>query len=170
MTSFKVGPTGALVQGDVLDVNKHSLELKLKEFDPQLYLKWNPKKRRGMGIWELRRKPEKKTAIYVGEYSGIKLFNVDYLESDLVHHVKDLEYLDYSILNWLKKADTWTIKDYTKNLEQEESDFKDKYLNRAREERLYMMKQERKALNEYKEKILSGVNPNLLGAFWGRNK
>src|SRR5271166_2931566 len=110
-----------LIKGHVLDVSAVPLLAALRRYDPQLYLKWNAKKRAGRGCWELRRNPELKSArvgrkvesprgpvripgdIY--EFQGYTLCVPKYNETHFENHVKDFDYLTYGMLDWISKHD-----------------------------------------------------------------
>lgn len=174
---IQLGATGRLIKGDVLDCNKTSLERAVRDYDAQLYFKWNPKKYHGYGCWELRRRPEKKTVSDVAEFDGHLIFKVDYVENDLENHVKDLGFLDYRVIDWLKTADTWKQVNYeasqahrsakwVKDLEDRESAHRDSLQAKVKSEALYGMRQNKTAIRQYKEAILSGTNPALLAKYW----
>lgn len=178
-----------LVSGHVLDVSKKPLESALRRYDPQLYLKWNPKKRKGLGIWELRRKPEMKSAlagrsidtptkglVYVpgdifdmGDYTiSVPKYNENHTEN----HVKDFEYLTYDILAWVSKHDGWQYgfrgKDLTHESDYREGKYLDKIDDDAQAERSYMIKQHRTEFNDFREYVLSGGDPYRLMDYWGK--
>lgn len=171
-----VGPTGNVVRGDVLDVNKSALERVLKDYDTLLYVKWNPKKFKGWGCWEIRRHPNEKTVADFAEYADATYVKIDYVEVDLVHHVKDLAFLDYSVLTWIKNADVWKqanyggkaaqVSQWVNNLEAAEAAHKEQVMAKQRKELVYSMMQARSAIRDWKDRINSGVNPNLIGKFW----
>lgn len=172
MAKIWVGPTGQIVTGTVLDCNKQSLELALKHYDPQLYIKWNPRKRAGMGLWEIRRRPEKKSVIPYVEYKGVVYSKIDYVEEDMVHHVMDAGSLTYAILTELKKMDTWA-KGFDRKSWAAEYEFKEKQREQAlhdkrREELRYHGKQFKKEIRDLKEAILSGLDPNRIADHWGK--
>lgn len=162
-----MAPTGRLIQGDVLDCNKDKLESTLKHYDNQLYLKWNPKKRGGWGCWELRRRPETKSLQFAARVGNAVFLKLEYQEMDLIHHVADMPCLNYKILEWLKKHDTWKSKDWAGDLEYEEAQYRERQERKERENLIYNMMQYRSAFREYKELILSGENPHHLAKFWG---
>src|SRR5690242_19591015 len=93
---------GKIIQGHVLDVNRRHFERALKHYDRQLYTKWNWRKNGGTGCWEIRLKPAKPYAFYEGEFMGAKLFKIEYVETDIVNHILDVPYLNYSVLNRLR--------------------------------------------------------------------
>lgn len=166
---LKVGPTGKLIKGHLYDVNRKSLEVALKNFDPFLYLVWNPMKRRGLGCWELRRRAEKKTLVHQGEHAGHNFFSLEAVEIDHVNHVYDLPFLSYDVLDKLKAFDMWADKYWVKNFESEEQAREDAIRARARSEMRYNLKQDRSTFRVFKDMVASGVNPALLAQFWGQS-
>lgn len=105
--NIQISKTGNLIVGHVLDVDKTHLERALRFYDSQLYLKWNPKKNEGNGLWELRRRPNEKTLVVKTMFNGSKIGILEYVESDLINHVLDIPFLNYDILNKLRQMDTW---------------------------------------------------------------
>lgn len=174
---FEVGPTGHLIQGDVLDVSKSKLTEALKAYDALLYIKWNPNKLRGNGVWELRRRPEFKTVVQREVFEGNTYSFIDYKELDMENHVLDLPYLNYEVLNRIKKMDLWVHSGYDRNNKKKIHNFWDKMdgvqaeVKSAQEQKnyddlLYNMKQQKTAIRSLKEAILSGVNPADLAKHW----
>jgi hypothetical protein len=173
--SILIGPVGAISRGCVLDVNKKHLEKKLQEYDPQLYIKWNPRKLSGNGVWEIRRRPEK-SLVLMGEYQGHKIYSYEEVENNFENHVLDVGSLNYEVLTKIKKMDTWTLTNSEKggtrvgkwidDFETKEASLKDEANKKMYDDLLYNMKQNRRALNEYREVILRGENPNNLAKFW----
>jgi hypothetical protein len=174
---INIGATGNTVIGDILDVNKTALEARLRDYDPLLYLHWNPSKRRGYGCWELRRRPEKKSVVYAGSVGDAHYLKLEYVENDIESHVKDFGSLNYKILEWVKAADVWAQSNYQQgrhdqisqwitDLDRQEFEAKQQIKDKQRQELLYSMKQQKSAIRDYKAAILSGVNPALLSHFW----
>lgn len=177
-----------LVHGHVLDVAKKPLEEALRRYDPQLYLKWEPKKRRGQGAWELRRKPELKSLragrfvdsvrgrFYIPgdvyEFDGYTLAVPKYHETSAENHVKDFDRLSYEIVAWVAAHDAWNYGFRGKNLTRDAEYNEAKYLEReeaqAEEDRAYMIKQEKKAIREFREYVLSHGNPYRILDYWGK--
>lgn len=171
-----VGPTGKVVKGDVLDVSQIALEQMLRDYDANLYFSWNPTKLHGHGVWELRRRPDLKTALHEGSYQGMNFYTVDYLESDL-NHVKDFAYLNYNIVEWVKLHDIWgqfnfdkdkeqRLHKYLKDMDNAQESLLERKKKAMRKELTYDLMQDRSAISDLKNRVLSGVNPNLLGKFW----
>src|SRR6185369_13350161 len=99
-------PTGSLIIGNTGDCNKGFLERCLKYYDQQLYIKWNPKKRGGWGMWEVRRRPETATNVFQGKLEdGTNVYTYEYKELDLVNHVLDVPVLHYNVLGKIKSMD-----------------------------------------------------------------
>jgi hypothetical protein len=173
--SLLIGPVGAISRGCVLDVNKKHLERKLKEYDPQLYIKWNPRKLSGNGVWEIRRRPEK-SCVFVAEFDGHKYYSFEAVENDLESHILDVGSLNYEILTKIKKMDTWALTNSEKGgtrvsqwidgFERKEAQMSADANQKIYDDMLYDMKQNRRALNEYRETILRGEDPNNLAKFW----
>lgn len=176
---IKIGMTGATVIGDVLDVARKPLEDAIKRYDSQLYLKWNPKKRQGRGIWELRRRPDQKSVIETIELNGIKYHRLDYKELDVVNHIFDFEYLGYHILEKIKKSDTWLASDYDGYNTDKTSHFLDRmdsvresYDNKIKQDAddqlAYELRYYKSAFRDFKESILSGINPADIAHYWDK--
>jgi hypothetical protein len=166
---ISVGPTGRTVRGDVLDVNKAALERALRQYDSLLYIAWNPKKRQGMGCWEIRRRPEKKTAIHQGSWNGLHFFELKYKELNVVHHVLDVPVLNYDVLARIKKMDTWDYKDFGREVDYREAEYDERIESKAQEEMRYMIKQHKSEVRDLKEMLLSGMNPAQIAKHWGRS-
>jgi hypothetical protein len=165
---FKVGSTSKLIKGHVLDVNPKSLEEKLKEYDKQLYLKWNPKKRGGLGVWEIRRHNDKMTQVYYGEYEGSKLFRAEYTENNFINHVLDVEILGYHVIDKLASIDTFRTHKWVDALEYNETKMLEKEDSAARETVNYWAKQNKTLLRDFKELLLSGRSPAELANYWNK--
>jgi len=75
-------PPGKLIRGHVLDVAVGPFTQALHELDKQLYVKWNPFKLRGFGCWEIRRKPNRKVAVFKGTFEGADYYNLEYVENN----------------------------------------------------------------------------------------
>jgi hypothetical protein len=173
---IEIGPTGSLIKGDVLDSSQKALEAKLRDIDSQLYVTWNPHKFRGYGAWELRRRPDLKYALYQGSFQGTPIYELAYLETG-INHIKDMAFLDYRILEWVRDADLWTkyglgreqnsrLEYFKTNIERAEREYKARQKAKARAELKYQILQDRKIVRDFKERIASGLNPGLLGKHW----
>lgn len=174
-TKFHIGATGKIVKGHVLDVSRPSLERALRDYDAQLYLKWNPHKLQGMGLWEVRRKPETKT---VGEndvvvYKGNTYVCPKYTELDIVNHVLDVPVLGYHILNRIKDMDTWSQsyrgKDFVSEMEYQEAKYAEREEDRAFDTLNYAIKQEKTAIRGFKDYLLGGGSPHRLAEYWNKS-
>lgn len=150
---------GNTVTGHVLDVRKEPLLKIMQDYDPQLYLKWNPDKKQGYGMWEIRRRPNQKTQVYKTTWGDTHIFELQYVESDLTHHILDVEYLNYHIMTRLKEMDTWQDKYYLDTFEYEGDRALAAAKAKERQERKYLIKEEKKYLTELREMFRSGINP-----------
>lgn len=160
-----LGPTGKLVKGHVLDVNVRSFTEKLQDYDSLLYVSWNPRKRRKWGCWEIRRLPEKKTFILKSE--SPKIYELEYVENNLIHHVLDCEFLNYDAIRKIKEMDTWEQEgDWVSNHEYKRLKYREEQDRKQKEEMRYNMRQHKRELREFKEEVASGVNP--MDFFWGQ--
>lgn len=166
---ISVGATGSLVTGDILDVNRNALERKLRDYDSQLYLKWNPKKLRGYGLWEVRRRPNLPTAHPISVFKGTTIYKLDYIENDIINHVMDLPYLNYSALTKLEKMDTWKDKNWVQNAEYKGAKYREDAEKKKLKELAYNFKQQKQEIRDYRQWISEGNNPALLAHFWGQN-
>jgi hypothetical protein len=164
-----IRPTGRLIVGNVLDCNKDALERSLKFYDPQLYLKWNHKKRGGWGKWEIRRRPDHKSKVYQGHLNGAALYTTEYVEKDIVNHVLDLDVLQYSALERIKQMDSWSDKrNWVDKFEYDEARLKEQHDKRVREELRYNLKQHKREWREFAQLVSQGVNPGrILKGSWG---
>lgn len=183
MHKFKVKNESRLIQGHVLDVARSPLLAALKSYDPQLYLKWNSKKREGMGCWELRRKPELKSALAgrvvvspsrgefkipgdIFDMGDFTLSVPKYNENHVENHVKDFNVLSYEIVAWVAKHDLWGY-GHKGSKAMHESEYREAlYLNKIDEdsyaEKQYMIKQNRTQFNDFRQYILAGGDPTRL--------
>lgn len=158
-----VGSTSKLIQGSVLDCSKKGVESALKHYDPQLYLKWNPKKLQGHGCWELRRRPEMLSPVDYVIYQGNTYWKLGYKEVSMIHHVKDFAFINYSIVQWVKDHDLWNYGDKGSTWQDEVQYATGQRLNREEQksidEKNYRLKQMKKEVKWFKEYVLSGHNP-----------
>lgn len=169
-SSFFLAPYGKLITGHILDCDKDSLERELKFYDAQLYLRWNTKKRKGYGQWEVRRKPDQTTNVFQGMVGSAKLFTVEYREIDIVNHVLDLPYLSRNTLGKLKQMDTWgKVGNFAKNLEYEEATHRQKEEKAALQDLKYNVKQYKKEWRDFAQFVSQGGNPGqVLSGTWGK--
>lgn len=158
--------TGKVVTGHVLDCNKKHLEKALKDYDKQLYLKWNPDKANKVGMWEVRRKPNQKTAWPMWELGDSIVFDLKYVENDIENHVMDVPFLNYNILKRIKEMDTWVVHDYVNDLEYREQKAKDKAYDDNRAELRYAIKHNKRAMRDLQELAKSGRLLDALTGNW----
>ncbi len=169
-----VGPTGTTVRGDVLDVSMPAFIRSLKDIDPLLYVKWNHKKLKGWGCWEIRRAPSVNSIQDVVEYQDQIIFQLGPVENDLVNHILDCAYLNYDQLRKLKEMDTWALgetaeqgsKKWLDRIdERERQNAKDAQI-RAAQARKYAAKHYKKEIDVLREAVLSGYNPHRIADEW----
>lgn len=171
--NLMVGSTGRLVKGHVLDVARAPLEAKLRDYDPQLYLKWEPDKLRGLGCWAIWRRPNEKSVKAVFDMGEYSIAVLDYIEHGHVHHVLDAPRLNYWVLEKLKQMDTWTNNGYkganfNRDIEYAEQQYYEREEDRAEEALAYSAKQNKTAFNDLKEFAASGGNPHRLADVWNK--
>lgn len=165
----KVGPVGKVSRGHVLDVNVKSFERALKNYDPMLYVTWNPKKCKGHGCWEIRRKPEFNSALDIAEIGNIALVKVGPYENPLVHHVMDCAFLNYDQIRKLKEMDTWqygNASQYQDLVEQKTRDRRERDKELGMKRRADAARTFRKQIRALKQYILDGGNPHRIAEFW----
>lgn len=170
--NFKVGAVGNVCKGHVLDVNVKPFERALQDYDSQLYVKWNPKKLRGWGCWEIRRRPNEKRIKDIVEFKGSSFVVVDYVENDLENHILDLPYLNYLALLKLKSMDTWAVNrdTWVHELEYRERVKQQEIQDKREKDMRYAAKQIKHEIRDFKEMILSGLNPNQIADYWGKKQ
>jgi hypothetical protein len=160
---------GKLCKGHVLDVNPKSFQKALQAYDKQLYIVWNPKKLKGNGCWEIRRKPEFNSALDIVELDGVNIVKVGPYENNLVHCIMDCAFLNYDQIRKLKEMDTWQYGNATqyqdlverKSRDRQEAD-KEAGMRRRRDA-AKTFKAQIRALKQF---ILDGGNPHEIGRFW----
>lgn len=151
-------PLGKLVSGHVLDVSVKGFTRALKDLDKRLYVKWNPEKIKHWGCWEIRIKPTKPVALHLADYQGAKFFSLECIESNNIHHVLDCAFLNYDAIRKLKEMDTDNPKHFIHSLEYDEQARVNEQMKKAREERTYALRQNKKAIHELYERAKSGEN------------
>ena len=169
-----MGPSGKVITGSVLDVNVKGFKEALKHFDSALYVKWNPKKLKGWGCWEIRIKPQKPYAIYHGEYKGVHLTELKYLETDIMNHVLDCAYLNYDAIRKLKTMDVANkiaskgCKSYGEYVEKMEDEIEARLAAKRKEDLKYNISQHKSMAHDFREAIRSGIHPAqvLLSTKW----
>lgn len=165
-------PTGNTIRGHVLDVSVDPLEQALRDYDPQLYVKWNPKKLKGWGCWEVRRKPESMvvTSSDVHDLGDYSISTPRYKELDVVNHVMDVPYLNYLILKKIHRMDIWALshrgKNFVKDAEYAEAKYDEKLDEKSAKELEYNLKQMKHEIRYFREYVLSGGNPYRLADHW----
>lgn len=161
-------PTGRLIEGHVLDCARKPFERALRDYDKQLYIRWNPKKLKGWGCWEIRRRPAHKTAIFQGEHAGVSYYRLMTIEFNDVSHILDCAFLNYDQLRKLKQMDTWGKGNFAENYEKREAEYIAAQKAKAREHLKYSIKHHGSAMRDLYEMVRSGVSPAqiLLAADW----
>lgn len=150
-------PLGKLIAGHVLDVNKRKFTEALQHYDRELYVKWNPRKIRGHGCWEIRRRPSKKTLLYKGTHKGMSFYVPTLVEYNDIHHVLDCAFLNYDAIRKLKEMDTWNTKNFSITLEQREAEARAKIQAKVAEEMKYRIKQDKSMAQDLYEAVRSGI-------------
>lgn len=167
--------TGNLIEGHLYDVDRSAFEAALKAYDSELFLQWNPAKRRGLGCWEVWRKPVRKTEEFQAEYEGSPLYTVEEPLSDFTDHVKDLPFLNFHFFKRLKEMDVWRNyghkgRDFGRDLESREEQEQNAILAKNQADLKYKLRHDRKLFRKLREMALSGVNLNQIAAHWGSSK
>lgn len=168
MSKIWLGPVGSVSKGHVLDVAVKPFERALKDYDPMLYVRWTPQKLKGHGCWEIRRKPESLAIVDYVQYKGGTFFKLDYAENDLVANVLDCAFLNYDQLRKIKEMDTWSIgpQQWISDMERSEEQYRESRKAKAKEEIKYAAKEFKREIRDFKEFVLSGNNPHLIGQHW----
>lgn len=166
------GPCGNLVAGHVLDVAVKPFQRALRDIDSQLYVRWNPRKLKGWGCWEIRRLPNEKSAIFMGTHEGAAFYRLQYVEYDLVHHVLDAAFLNYDALRKIKEMDTWGTSGWVDRLESAEEEHRQRQREKAQEALRYAIKQNKTAMRDFYEMARSGIHPAevVTAAPWGSKR
>ena len=154
-----VNPTGRLIKGHVLDVAVKPFERALKDYDEQLYVEWNPKKLKGWGCWEIRRKPDYKSVVETATYKDFTIVRLEHLEQDIVNHVLDCAFLNYDQLRKIKEMDAYNPEHWIHDLEYHENKRRAEKYYEARKELSYALKQNKRVFRQLKEMVQSGQNP-----------
>lgn len=187
MSIISVKGDSKIVRGHVLDVSVKPLLSALRQYDKQLYVKWNPKKRSGRGLWELRRKPEFKSVregrfldtpfrgrvFFPGDIHELDTTTISvpkYHENHVENHVKDFDHLTYDMVEWVSNHDLFKYgyrgKDALNEADYRGAKFDEKIDEAADDERQYELKQMRTQINGFREYVLSGGNPYRLLDYW----
>lgn len=169
MTVF-MKPTGNIIRGHVLDCAVGPLVERLRDLDPQLYVTWNPKKLRGWGVWEIRRRPDFKVAKEVIPYGGNTYVVADYVENNFENHILDVPFLNYNVITRLKEMDTWNISrdtdKFAAEMDYRDKKAKEKIAADAKAERRYELKQQKTMIRDLMDYTLSGGDPSLIANHW----
>ena len=151
---------GRVIKGSALDCNKKLLERQLKNYDSRLYLKWNPDKNGGYGIWEIRRLPSRKVEVYKGVYlDGTPIYALEYIENDLENHVLDIPYLTERALVKIYSMDTFRTDQWVSKFDYEQERSQNRLEENNKKELAYQLRQNRKHLQVLKDAVASGYNP-----------
>lgn len=158
-----LAPTGRLSTGHVLDVNQKSFEETLQFYDKQLYTKWNPKKLGGWGCWEIRRKADTKSVAEIVQFQDMNILKIDYVDFNDIHHVLDCAFLNYDALNKLKSMDAFLNKDHwahdLNNLDAREKAHETKVAAKAKQEKIYEIRQHKAAMRHFMNLVRDGHHP-----------
>jgi hypothetical protein len=168
---IKVGPVGQVSKGHVLDCNKKAFEKTLKAYDPLLYVVWNPKKLKGHGCWEIRRKSDLLAPVDVAELDSTKIIlKLDYQEYNWVNSIMDCAFLNYDAFRKLREMDMWQYATTSEKLDEviarKTRDKQEKLAQQREEDLRYMSKYFSKELREWREAIRSGANPYDIARHW----
>lgn len=166
---ISVGPVGQISKGHVLDCNKKAFERALRNHDPLLYVTWNPKKMRGHGCWEIRRKPEFYSAVDVAELPDCYVVKLGLYENPMVHHVLDCAFLNYDQLRKIQEMDTWRYGDaktWQDMIEQKTLDRQAHELSQGMKRRAEAAKEFKQQIRAMKEYVLGGGNPHNIAGLW----
>lgn len=157
---FEIAPTGKIIKGHVFDVNPRQFTEKLKQYDPHLYVKWNSKKLKGWGCWEIRRATTEYRITNIADISPTeRILKLDYPEIDIVNHVLDCAFLNYDAIRKLKEMDTFRKDHFIHTLEADEATRKKEIKAKAREELKYAIRHNKSLVKKAKDLVESGVNP-----------
>jgi len=170
-----LSPTGNTIKGHVLDCAVGPLVERLRDYDPQLYVTWNPRKLRGWGLWEVRRRPDTKSIVETTQCDGFGIHRMEYKELNMINHVLDVPFLNYLILEKLKKMDMWNQKetgykgkDLVKTLDYNEAKHDEKIDEESSRELEYNLKQYKSEIGWFKDYVASGQNPYRIADYWGK--
>lgn len=171
MSEILMGPTGSVIRGHVLDVSEKRFNEALRAYDPLLYTRWNPKKLRGHGCWEIRRRPEFNTITDVCEFEGNLIFRLEPHEHDLVHHVLDAAFLNYDQIRRLKEMDTFqygSASQWQDSMDRKRKDALEAAKAQAAERKREAAKTFKNEIKAFKEFVRGGGNPHLIAQYWDR--
>lgn len=163
------GPVGRISRGHVLDVAQKPLEQALKDHDSELYIRWNSRKLKGHGCWEIRRRGGLAVAD-ITKHKAYSIVRLEHCELDVVNHVLDAAFLNYDLIRKIKEMDAFNKNHWVHRIDELEAETQQKQQAKARDELKHSAKEYRREIRDFKEFINSGGNPNLIGAFWGQNE
>lgn len=170
MAKVWLSATGKIIQGHVLDASRAPLEEALRDYDPQLRLQWNPTKLRGWGCWEVRRRPDEKRIVEAFHFEGMDIGVLEYKELNMINHVMDVPFLNYNIIDKLKKMDSWQTsykgKNFTNDVDYAEAKYDEKIDEKSSQEMSYNLKQHKKEIRYLMDYVLSGKNPARIADYW----
>lgn len=164
----KTAPTGKIITGHVLDCNPRGVERALQRHDKNLYVKWNPDKLQGYGCWEVRMRPTQYSVKRVYDWTDHAIIHLDYVESDMLHHVKDVPFMNYDVVKQIKDMDTWQYDSFVDEIERQEMEREHTYRQKNREELRYKLRHNRSLARDLQNAVLQGANLNDLARHWGK--
>lgn len=150
---------GNVIIGHVLDCNRAPIELALKRYDSELYIKWNPLKKDGIGCWEVRRRPTLLRTEFQGHFEDGELHVLDRFENDFVHHILDVDRLDWRLPETIKAMDTWVHKDWASHIDYEGERWLEREDKKIREDMKYNIRQYSREFKDFAELVAQGMNP-----------
>lgn len=181
-----------MITGHVLDCSVRSITRALNDIDQRLYVKWNPKKLKGWGLWEIRFRPEFKVAkasqnprelpngmktpavqgdIY--EMDGYTISVPKYHENNLDNHIMDVPFLNYLAIEKLKSMDTWQHSNrgqhFVADMESKAASFAERKNEIAKQERNYELRQNKTAIRDLMNYTLSGNDPSRIANYWPKS-
>lgn len=162
------GPTGSVVKGHVLDVSVKPFEQALKDYDPLLYVKWQPKKLKGWGCWQIRRKNPNLEPMEVVNYKGMSIIRLAHDEIDMNNLILEVAFLNYSQLNKIKEMDTWNKSHMVHHIDYLEQKGKEERQLKAAEDMRHAAKEYKREIRDFKEMVLSGHNPADIAIHWNK--
>jgi len=162
-------PAGKIIRGHVMDVSLKPFERALKDHDKSLYVRWNPKKLKGHGCWEIRRHPTKKTAVYQGTHNGAAFYKLMSVEYNDIHHIMDCAFLNYDQIRKIKEMDVFdqmrgagidpnSEGAFDLYITQQEEAHAQKQSEKAAETLRYAISHNKSAMRELTEMVKSGIS------------
>lgn len=154
------GP-GWVTVGSVHDCNRDHFEKLLRAYWDRLYVGWNPMKNGGRGCWEVWQRPSLKTPIlaYHDEVTGLKIWKTEYRPNDFEHWVADLDYLNYSFIEKLKKMDSWENKQLISQADDEYEAYQVKLEKDEEDNIRQVVKENKKHFRDLLDYVQSGYEP-----------